>query len=261
MKKENIIFIVVGALIAVMASSITAYATNYIYNADEVSYNSTDVQTAIDNLYDEASEYAALRDMIYPVGSIYMSTCEGGGSCDDTEAKVEARFGGDWTKIEGRFLVGAGTYTAPTSGGVLGDSNQTYTVGETGGAATVKLTGAQSGTPYHNHSYTNPKIPNHKHYIPQHSHTVTLTMKMKYTGSAASGSGGNIMANSGSSNSTAPWSTSGGSINNNTDNTGNPTSLGSTSGGGPSATTATNASSAHTNLPFYNPVYMYKRVS
>lgn len=68
-----------------------------------------------------------LVDYIYPIGSIYMSV----------NATSPANFfGGSWTQLKDRFLLGAGS---------------TYTAGSTGGAATHKLTVAEM--PSHNHSF------------------------------------------------------------------------------------------------------------
>lgn len=64
-------------------------------------------------------------DLIYPVGSIYMSV-------NSTSPKT--LFGGTWTQLQNRFLLGAGS---------------SYTNGATGGAATVTLTTDQ--LPKHNH--------------------------------------------------------------------------------------------------------------
>ena len=58
-------------------------------------------------------------DMIYPVGSIYMSV---------NTTNPGTLFGGTWEKLENRFLLGAGS---------------TYTSGNTGGSATHTLTAAQ----------------------------------------------------------------------------------------------------------------------
>ena len=55
-------------------------------------------------------------DMIYPVGSIYMSV---------NSTSPETLFGGTWESIGGRFLLGA---------------DATYAAGSTGGEATHKLT-------------------------------------------------------------------------------------------------------------------------
>lgn len=68
-----------------------------------------------------------LIDYIYPIGSIYMSV---------NATSPANLFGGSWTQLKDRFLLGAGS---------------TYTAGSTGGAATHKLTVAEM--PSHNHSF------------------------------------------------------------------------------------------------------------
>ncbi len=68
-----------------------------------------------------------LIDYIYPVGSVYMSI---------NATNPANLFGGSWTQLKDRFLLGAGS---------------TYTAGSTGGAATHKLTVAEM--PSHNHSF------------------------------------------------------------------------------------------------------------
>lgn len=71
---------------------------------------------------------------IYKVGAIYMSV-------DSTSPAT--LFGGTWVALEGRMLIGA---------------NSTYTAASTGGAATVTLTAAQSGTTAHGHGFTQPTV-------------------------------------------------------------------------------------------------------
>ena len=66
-------------------------------------------------------------DMIYPVGSIYMSA---------SATSPETLFGGTWESIGGRFLLGA---------------DATYAAGSTGGEAT--------------HTLTNDEMPAHQHAI------------------------------------------------------------------------------------------------
>lgn len=67
----------------------------------------------------------SLIDLIYPVGSIYMSV---------NNASPQTFFGGTWTRIQDRFLLAAGT---------------TYSAGGTGGSATHTLT--INEMPYHGH--------------------------------------------------------------------------------------------------------------
>lgn len=60
-------------------------------------------------------------DMVYPVGSIYMSV---------NNTNPETLFGGSWSPLENRFLLGAGS---------------SYTAGNTGGSANAII-------PYHRHN-------------------------------------------------------------------------------------------------------------
>lgn len=68
-----------------------------------------------------------LLDTIYPIGSIYMSV---------NATSPATLFGGTWSALQNRFLVGAGS---------------TYAVNATGGEATHKLTVAEM--PSHQHSF------------------------------------------------------------------------------------------------------------
>lgn len=61
-----------------------------------------------------------LMDIVYPVGSVYISY---------TSTSPATRFGGTWTRIA------AGTFLVSSGGATSGD----YAVGKTGGAAEVKL--------------------------------------------------------------------------------------------------------------------------
>lgn len=85
----------------------------------------------------------SLVDIIYPVGSIYMSA---------NNASPATLFGGSWTRIQGRFLLAAGG---------------NYALGSQGGAATVRLT--VENMPAHNHGVTVSSN--------SHSHSVTIAAK------------------------------------------------------------------------------------
>jgi hypothetical protein len=73
-------------------------------------------------------------NLIYPVGSIYMST---------VNVDPATLFGGTWERLEDRFLLGAGS---------------TYTAGDTGGSATMAHTHSTG-----NHTLTVSEIPSHTH--------------------------------------------------------------------------------------------------
>lgn len=77
-----------------------------------------------------------ILQLIYPVGSIYMSV---------NSTSPATLFGGTWARITGRFLLAA------TDNGSSGASQA---AGNTGGAATVTLTAEQSGLPKHTHTAT-----------------------------------------------------------------------------------------------------------
>lgn len=79
--------------------------------------------------------WSYIRNLVYPVGSIYMSATL------STHEAVEAILGGTWEAWgSGRVPVGVGT------------SDRAFAANETGGASTVKLTAAQSGVPAHTHT-------------------------------------------------------------------------------------------------------------
>jgi microcystin-dependent protein len=79
---------------------------------------------------------AAFTDMVYPVGSIYMSV---------NSTSPEALFGGRWERITGRFLLGA------TDGGAAGgNSNASIAPGHTGGEASHVITAAEMASHTHN---------------------------------------------------------------------------------------------------------------
>ena len=73
------------------------------------------------------SKREELMNLIYPVGSIYMSA---------NAVDPSTLFGGTWEKIKDVFLLASG---------------DDYSIGATGGEASVTLTAAQSGLPSHNH--------------------------------------------------------------------------------------------------------------
>ena len=79
-----------------------------------------------------------LVDLIYPVGSIYISV---------NSTNPATLFGGTWSQLQNRFLLGAGS---------------SYTAGATGGAATVTLTTDQM--PSHTHTISSSGTHNHTGY-------------------------------------------------------------------------------------------------
>ena len=120
--------------ISTNSSSPTTYTTTsedglaiYIANANAtVTYSITSITFNMNNWIDK----------IYPIGAIYISM---------VNVAPSTLFGGEWTALEGRFLIG--------------QDGTNYWNGATGGSATVSLTKAQ--------------MPRHNHTQAQHRHTMT----------------------------------------------------------------------------------------
>lgn len=98
------------------------------------------------SLEDIENEIASAKDILnktYPVGSIYMSV-------NSTEPST--LFGGTWERLEGRFLIGAGTNTEINSNeayGNIGHGDPNFAGGETGGEYRHQLNTTEM--PEHNH--------------------------------------------------------------------------------------------------------------
>lgn len=94
--------------------------------ASLIKWNSSDEdERSVADVVDSKLNATDLLEKVYPVGSIYMSA---------NGVNPQYLFGGTWTPIKDRFLLGAG---------------DTYAVNATGGEATHKLT--VNEMPNHNH--------------------------------------------------------------------------------------------------------------
>ncbi len=144
MKKSNEnIKIIIGIIVAIVISSMisikaatTLSSTSVYYDTSKSGGSSSNVNGAIDELYSLTTDREKLKqdivNIIYPVGSIYMSTE------DDTVEKVQDKFGGTWERYaEGTMLMSV-------------DSN--HAVNTTGGSSSVTLSTSN--------------LPNHSHVIP-----------------------------------------------------------------------------------------------
>lgn len=85
-----------------------------------------------------------ILNVVYPIGSIFMTTS----SNFNTKAKVENYFGGTWTQVTGRFLLGAGAVTDAEN------KTATYNVEDS-------------------HGYIYAQTRQHSHSISSHSHTLS----------------------------------------------------------------------------------------
>ena len=93
-----------------------------------------------------------LLDLIYPVGSIYLSV---------NSASPDTLFGGTWEQIQGRFLLGV---------------SSSYPAGSTGGEA--------------QHTLTEAELPSHRHSIPSLSGSAASDGAHTHNVSGGAGSGG-----------------------------------------------------------------------
>lgn len=153
-----------------------------------------------------------ILDSTYPVGSIYMSV---------NSTSPATLFGGTWSQLQNRFLLGAGS---------------SYTAGNTGGAATVTLTTAQM--PAHTHTFTGSSATTSSD---SHTHTVPNTKG----------------DNSGSGNKCESWSSA--SESGRTVTTSSDSHTHTVTAKGTNANTGRDGS--HNNMPPYLVVYMWKRTA
>lgn len=71
MKKESILYILIAIVVPILFGTVTAYATSYLYNSEDVSYNNsssglsaTTAKDAVDELYAKAVDFNALGDRV-----------------------------------------------------------------------------------------------------------------------------------------------------------------------------------------------------
>lgn len=170
----------------------------------------------------------ALANIIYPIGSIYMSV-------NNTNPSI--LFGGDWVQIKDKFLLSAG---------------DTYAAGTGGGEATHVLT--QAETPAHTHTRGTMNITGGCNYF---GHTSNVSWGLNTADSGWFGAmygfnGGGSCYNKATTNCNSYTSSDGGKYSGIKFDasrvwTGETSSVGS--------------NGAHNNMPPYLTVYMWKRVA
>ena len=174
-------------------------------------------------------KFAAL-DLVYPVGSIYMSV---------SDTSPQTLFGGTWERINGRFLLGTGTPSDNTDN-YFGSLNGTYSAGVSskGGQAYHTLTSSESGQKNLGRIWTSTSDLSHYHDISTGGY------------SYAPGSAPNAFSIA-TSNSTQAKDTSASTATNTTSLSNNHyIDIG-----------GQDASSAHNNMPPYFAVNMWKRTA
>jgi microcystin-dependent protein len=189
---------------------------------------------------------SAILNAAYPVGSIYISAAA---------TNPRTLFGGTWTRIQGKFLLGA---------------SSSHAAGSTGGAETVTLTAAQ--IPGHTHSipgHTH-SVPNHTHTVPAHSHTASCATAGEHahrqTRALVAAAGTARYAVQGTDSAVHGQTQEGGAhshdITVNSKAAFSTTSSGSCTTGSTSGTTgSTGSGSAHSNMPPFLSVYIWQRTA
>lgn len=104
--------------------------------AGDVSVINANMDIIDGQMYQNAQAIEELANMIYPVGSIYLSV---------NNVNPSTIFGGTWEQIKDRFLLGAG---------------DTYTAGATGGSADAVVV---------EHTHTVENAGQHQHYFSRYS--------------------------------------------------------------------------------------------
>lgn len=195
-----------------------------------------------------------LIDKIYPVGSLYITT--------DNRNPNEIFGAGTWEKIKDKFILCSG---------------DTYTAGVEGGAATVTLTGAQSGVKPHTHDFTQPTINSggsatitggsHKHGAPNMTDGTRRAM-IGYNRQKVNKELGQMLVKSDSSSSSmvprvsdknTDWAVFW-EVDASTHSHTLPDHTHTATGGAVSNAVATDATEPHNNMPPYLAVNVWKRV-
>ena len=209
----------------------------------------------ISDLNDNFDILDGIINLIYPVGSIYMSVA----STDPGSVMP----GTTWARLKDKFLLGAG---------------DTYTAGNTGGSATHTLT--TNEMPSHNHSFTGSSVTSggisanhshsgtsgnqsasHTHTGPNHAHAFgnagDVAQGSFFTGAAANGTGSLGTTNGGGTGNTGTQSA----------NHTHTTTTGNQSAGHTHSVTASGSignkggGQAFSIMPPYQVVYMWRRTA
>ena len=201
--------------------------------------------TTVTSMFSMLPTLSGIFELIYPVGSIYMST---------NNVNPKNLFGGTWEEIQGKFLLAR---------------DGSHEAGTTGGAENVTLTTEQIPAHSHmggEHTHTGPS---HTHTINSHGHTAKCASNGAHTH--------NVDRNKNAASGTARYAAQGdkvGSTHRTSSNgahthtitiggsgtlTSNASGTGNTGSGGAVATGNTGGGQGHNNMPPYLAVYVWKR--
>ena len=227
--------------------------TGNLYEGDDVdevplyAVTITDITISeISKNFETITPLANIADLIYPVGSIYIST---------VLVNPEVFFGGKWKEIQGRFLLAR---------------NGSHQIGTMGGDEKVQLT--QDEMPSHTHSgpsHTH-SGPSHSHVVPSHDHSAGMGSAGGHRHSVArnknAASGTARFAaqyKDGSTNHDTSWSgahTHSIWVNGSGDITTKESGTGQTGASGTGQTGAAGWGKPHNNMPPYVTVCMWERI-
>ena len=198
-----------------------------------MSYQSKHTGAAIDASVDTTQK---ILNMIYPVGSIYMSV---------NNVSPATFIGGTWTALTDRVLIGAGSsYAVNATGGVTSHTHTT---------AAIALTEAQ--IPSHSHTRGTMEIKGEMSTV---GHTSGITYGIHFDGTSFSGA---LHKGSQTGTTYAIQQYSGGTRTNSVGFTASKGWTGATSSVGANASHSHGNTGSSSNLPPYLAVYMWKRTA
>ena len=161
MKKigKNVKLYLIGMIIGGMTLGLTTVIADTIINSTNVSYKTTTVKAALDDLYGLTAD--DVWQKIYPVGSIYISA---------VSTSPATLFGGTWVEFgKGRTLVGVDTSDTSFNTVEKTDGSKTHTI-------------AVGNLPSHAHTYTPSGTIGNTGGGGAHSHSVSNTSTSRTSG-------------------------------------------------------------------------------